>query len=855
MFWLGAQDASNVADQIEDSLSLTELRVLLDLSVEQGEVYDQALLDRYHQQALAAPLDSQKVHLIPSYNLLGLKLLNRGQYNEALNVYRQARDLAREWYGTKHDEYIDQLGSIAQVYKQIDLFEEALPLVEEGLNYHRQRVPTDTFTLLQAWKSYANLLAELDQLDESLANWEEILPLSEVVNPDGMGHANTLYSIALLRERAGIFEETTAYFREAADIVGNRLNRKRGFVYSIIAGRLAHSYYKTGQLDSAIIISREAVDIAEEKYPEGNDRLALRWQELAIFLEADGQLAESEQALLESDYHNHLRIDRMFQTLSEMEQRGMLADVQAHGARMQSFALRHPERSAVIGAAYNLQLIYKHLLLRNRRHLQQRLQQHPSPEVVAQFQEWEELYTLVGEQYALPAPRRANNFDSLSTRLAELESMLAFSSRDFRDERTTPSWQAVQTKLQEGEMAIEFAVVPYRSLQGKTDSVVYVAYLLQAGTQAPVLVHLFSAEQFPSLRATRRIYQFAPESERPNLHQLIYQPLAPHLKDVQTIYYAMDGWLHRVNLGAIPVDESSLFADAYQLRQLSSTSLAGSSAEQASEGLSSALLLGGVDFEHFPEDLDQDSALGPATSSVAEVNPVAGSAAAAWRSLGGSDWNHLPWTETEVENIAQQLSAKAVDALLLSGISANETVLKAQLNQTRSPGILHLATHGYFFPEQAEGVDDLSGFQSAKEPLIRSGLILGGANQYWRDGVLEEGRDDGIFTAYEIAQMDLSNTELVVLSACETGLGDIQDGEGVYGLQRAFKLAGARYVLMSLWSVPDRQTQEFMNTFYAHWLEEDMSIPAAYQATLQNLRASYRLPFNPTLWAGFILVE
>jgi CHAT domain-containing protein len=137
--------------------------------------------------------------------------------------------------------------------------------------------------------------------------------------------------------------------------------------------------------------------------------------------------------------------------------------------------------------------------------------------------------------------------------------------------------------------------------------------------------------------------------------------------------------------------------------------------------------------------------------------------------------------------------------------------------------------------------------------MIRSGLILAGGNYAWQHGrAPRPDMEDGILTAYEISQMNLSNTELVVLSACETGLGDIQGNEGVYGLQRAFKIAGAKYLIMSLWQVPDRETMEFMTAFYRNWLEHDMTIPDAFRKTQGEMRDRF---YNPYSWAGFVLVE
>jgi CHAT domain-containing protein len=166
-----------------------------------------------------------------------------------------------------------------------------------------------------------------------------------------------------------------------------------------------------------------------------------------------------------------------------------------------------------------------------------------------------------------------------------------------------------------------------------------------------------------------------------------------------------------------------------------------------------------------------------------------------------------------------------------------------------------VATHGFFFPDPKEGKSggEEKVFKVSDNPMIRSGLVLAGGNQAWKTGKpVRPDLEDGILTAYEISQMNLSNTELVVLSACETGLGDLVGNEGVYGLQRAFKIAGARYLIMSLWQVPDFQTQVFMTTFYKHWLTDNKSVQDAFRATQSELKAKFGEGFK---WAGFVLLE
>ena len=176
--------------------------------------------------------------------------------------------------------------------------------------------------------------------------------------------------------------------------------------------------------------------------------------------------------------------------------------------------------------------------------------------------------------------------------------------------------------------------------------------------------------------------------------------------------------------------------------------------------------------------------------------------------------------------------------------------------------VLHIATHGYFFPDIVRKKDDglqltddkkQTAFRVSENPLLRSGLIFAGANPSWTNpGYVSTAIDDGILTAYEISNMDLSKVKLVVLSACETGLGDIKGSEGVFGLQRSFKLAGVNNIIMSLWKVPDEKTRELMQRFY-QFCFSGKSISEAFNSAQNVMRNKY--PDSPYYWAGFTLLQ
>ena len=138
----------------------------------------------------------------------------------------------------------------------------------------------------------------------------------------------------------------------------------------------------------------------------------------------------------------------------------------------------------------------------------------------------------------------------------------------------------------------------------------------------------------------------------------------------------------------------------------------------------------------------------------------------------------------------------------------------------------------------------------ADDPLLRSGIVVAGANKAWGKTRMNAETEDGIVTAYEIAQLNLSNTQLVVLSACETALGDVQGTEGVFGLQRAFKIAGVKNLVVSLWQVPDKETAELMKLFYTNLLNKE-PVRNAFNHAQKTMRSKY----PPYFWAAFVLIE
>ena len=174
------------------------------------------------------------------------------------------------------------------------------------------------------------------------------------------------------------------------------------------------------------------------------------------------------------------------------------------------------------------------------------------------------------------------------------------------------------------------------------------------------------------------------------------------------------------------------------------------------------------------------------------------------------------------------------------------------MKRISGPRVLHVATHGVFRPDAGPNANTRSSAAGGREdPMLRSGLLFAGANQA-RSGTAVE---DGELTAYEAIGLNLQGTELVVLSACETGLGTVRNGEGVFGLRRALEVAGAQTILMSLWDVPDLETRELMTRFYRLWLS-GLEKPAALRRAQLQMRAVVKARYGrdlPYYWGAFVL--
>ncbi|ANE53033.1 CHAT domain-containing protein [Flavisolibacter tropicus] len=500
--------------------------------------------------------------------------------------------------------------------------------------------------------------------------------------------------------------------------------------------------------------------------------------------------------------------------------------------------------------AYNFILQSKGLLLNTSLFVEKQIKASADKRLQNTYADLKQTKTMLAKVYQLgEAQSDGISLDRLETRAARLEKALSEQSNVLADfqKANQVSFSEVQAGLQPGEAAIEFVSFPYFNGTDFTDSLLYAAYIVKAGLDTPVYVPLngvagmnaYVQNQQSKSRGGVVIKSQERKETFKELYQYIWQPLTPFLEGVKKVSLAPDGILNSVAFAALQDTGGQYLVNKYDLKILLSTrDIAQKNKTQQSQA-ASALLFGGAKYDLKPIPIKD--AINGHRSLPDDLN-------------GTQGWNYLPGTLSEAVSVGQILKKQGGKVVTIVGEAASEQQFKT-MSVREKPSIIHIATHGFYFPVTTEsGVSGLiqKTYSASDNPLLRTGLLFSGANWAWQGKLVKANQEDGILTAYELSNLDLSATKLMVLSACETGVGEIQNGEGVYGLQRAIRQAGVSKMIVSLWPVPDKETAEMMQYFYLE-LSKEKEIRTAFKKAQMNMLKKY--PGEPSLWAGFTLIE
>ena len=806
--------------------------------------------------------------------LRNLANLNRniGQYGKAEQLLLKSIAIEEKVLGNEHPNYANSLNSLANLYWDLGQYEKAEVYHLECKAIREKVLGKEHPDYAGSLNDMANVYTDMGQFKKA----EQLLLTSiaiyeKVLGKEHPNYANSLNSLANLYDDMGHYEKLEPLYLEAKVILEKNLGREHHH-YATILNNLAAMYENMGQYDKAEQLLLESKTIIGKKLDKEHPIYALSQINLASLYKDMGQYDKAESHFMESSSIDKRLIARAVHHLSEKELSNYLNKFIQSQNEILSF-VQLSNRKKAVTACYDNTLFYKGFLL-NAFNQVKHLALYDSTST-EKFNLLKSYKRRLANEYSVPlAERDSAKVAELEEKANALEKFLVRTVAGFGDAMRQVNYQEVQANLKEGEAAIEF--VHYRYYDQKaTDSMMYAALVLRKEIGTPVFIPLFEQGTLDSLLRVQNerkadyvnslytIYDrgvIAIETPKKSLYEILWKPLEKELTGIKTIYFSPSGLLHRINLDAVPASETETLADRYNLIELNSTRQLMIPAEIKNIN-NDAALFGGIQYE-------KDTTLQNMEPTLAFRSRDEISFSFVDSTLRGGSWNYLPHTEREVNSIEKLMLTAGMKVNLNKGYQGTENSFKnIGANNIPSPRILHIATHGYFFPDPKTTIKNIEFngqnepvFKISDHPMLRSGLIMAGGNAAWQGKQTLEGREDGILTAYEISQMNLSNTELVVLSACETGLGDIQGNEGVYGLQRAFKIAGAKYLIMSLWQVPDKQTSLLMTTFYKKWLEAEgsptgekkMSIPDAFHAAQKELR---EIGLDPYQWAGFVLVE
>ena len=503
-----------------------------------------------------------------------------------------------------------------------------------------------------------------------------------------------------------------------------------------------------------------------------------------------------------------INLKKVFTSLSEKEKEKYLGHNIDLDNLNNSLLFQYPKASSSFyTACYNLQLLLKSLLLSDTKNWIEVTRKTTDLAIKQLFEKWQSNKTVLSKQYSLAKAEQRKDLKKLEDDTETLEKELNRKSSAFKKEMESFTVNTVDVwkNLLENEASVEF-VRFYFYNKGWTDSVMYAAYVLKKNDSIPMFIPLCEERQLQQLfdsagaTATTMVNNFyrgldlgksgTDKFLGAKLYKLIWEPLEPYLKGIKKVSYSPAGKLFSIAFQALPVDSNSVLMDKYELQQYISTKqVALRNSEDQKQRPTNITLFGDAIFSMDSAQLTRQrtNQLTNGVSTFLYKPSTRGSNA--------SLWPNLPGTAEEVKKIKQLFDTNKINTKEFVQTAASEGNLKALSGH--SSQILHIATHGFFLPDPNQKRKETFGkenvYKLANDPLLRSGLILSGGNYAWSGKTPITGVEDGVVTAYEISQLNLSNTQLVVLSACETALGDVKGSEGVFGLQNDLEfMAGTR---------------------------------------------------------------
>ncbi|TXI69679.1 MAG: CHAT domain-containing protein, partial [Cyclobacteriaceae bacterium] len=745
-----------------------------------------------------------------------------GHYNEAEQMYNEALASLAAKVGTNSLQHAIVLNNKAMLYQVVGRYPEAIELMKQSL----VALEASNKRTLQGKKSFDSRkfnsnLALLYQLSGNLSQAEtEFLAIKKVFENRGQKnnpeYANLLNQLSLLYVQMNKFDQVEPLLIKAADVYKRKFTSENP-AFAKVQYDLGTFYRLQGRMPEAETALTNALGIRQRTLGENHPDYVKSVEAVGILYWKKDDLARAYPYLKQACDKSLEFINHYFAPMSETEKTKYWDILQPRFQRFYNYAIDaggvNPE---VWIDVFNYQIATKALLLNSTNKIKKAILASGNSELIKDYVSWIGQKEALARYYSLSKEELQNqkiDLTALEKAANDLERSLSQRSTDFARgyESEQITWTNVASRLLDSEAVLE--LIRVRGFDKDfTDQSRYIALVAGKGMSPPRMVLLENGNEMETRYA--KFYKNAIQQRVADQYSYAqyWQRIDPLLTGKKVVYVSPDGVYNQININTLKITETDYLLKRYDVVTIGNAKDV-------------------VALKDMKQTVSEEEAF------VLGFPDYGGNAVA------------LPGTKVEIDGINKILGASGYKVVKREQREASEASLKS----VKAPTLMHIATHGYFLADADLTSGDAMGIDAENarnNPLLRSGLILAGVQSQNNNSVDLNSNDNGVLTAYEAMNMSLEGTDLIILSACETGLGDVRAGEGVYGLQRAFLVAGANALIMSLWKVDDAATQELMTNFYTNWSKTGNKQKSFKQAQVQ-LMTKYK---DPYYWGAFVMM-
>jgi CHAT domain-containing protein len=818
--------------------------------------YEKALEYAFRTSEFYSEIKKENLNdYVLSLDLLSGCFESNSKIFEAIEYSNLSLSIKKENIEIFKEEYVGSLDMLAKLNTRLKKFYIAENYLLESLQIRRE----NNFTTINSSNLLAIVYKETNRLDEALqilTTSKEQLKKAPNLSADYMIVINNL---AVMYSEIGDYENALKLYQECYKIRKELfVNQKIEVVDYVIS--LYNLCMTNIRLNNNAIVNQQISEILDlgEKFNLKVNRdylkmlhdISLYQVTIKKFDFVDSMLFEINDLLLTK---NKLQIFG----LTEIDLINLKSENYSSLVFENNYIFKQNPSTEKHIRSLNSLLNYKSLSLNIQREIQKELKIKNDDRLTNQFEEWKNQKCQLARLYELSPNELKSNGINLEEKENEanlIEQQLSKQLKSFASKDRLYRWEEIQEKLNEDEVFVEMLRLPVFDFEKmrQTDSITYIAYIIKKGSSQPEIVELPNGLELEN-DAFSEYYTNTTNKSKDNASQdevsysVYWEKINEAISGKKKIFISLDGVYNKINLNTLyNPREKKYLIETIEINYVTNTIEFINKPTKHSlitPNFKNAVLIGNPNFNQLASEQTRNELFFNSSRDI--PNFLMDSL------TRGLVVKNLPQTKIEIENIAKILEKSKIQVVSYLENDAREEKIK----EIESPSILHIATHGYFFEDDLKPDFEENKFfgmeqkQFKMNPMLRSGLLLTGANKSLKSNS-GSNVENGILTSLEASYLNLENTELVVLSACETGLGKIQNGVGVHGLRKGIKDAGAKNIIMSLWKVDDKVTQEFMSSFYEFYLS-GLTIREAFSKTQILIKTKYPQPYY---WGAFILV-